>query len=214
MNFSEVLEAMKAGKKVRRTCWAHDGVLYIGTKEQYGHDLFLRVDQKIGGSFVGVHNVNTEEILAEDWEIVDEYAKAELKTYFECPRCNQISHFDAEFLLVDPKGRDIVECGHCRNKVEIVKKDPETKACCGGIITQTGANNFKTVISGEPHVFFYDDNGWESCGIYTPEEARKIMEKTIDECRKGTNIEKTWLKTYYDFASGCVITKTMRRKEK
>ena len=145
MNFSEVLEAMKAGKKVRRTCWAHDGVLYIGTKEQYGHDLFLRVDQKIGGSFVGVHNVNTEEILAEDWEIVDEYPKVELKTYFECPRCNQISHFDAEFLLVDPKGRDIVECGHCRNKVEIVKKDQETKTCCG----ETEAKNSQYTLPAE-----------------------------------------------------------------
>jgi len=205
MNFSAALEAMKAGKKIRRSAYG-DSFCYI-TYPEIGEPIVWKSD-------CGAKKFYSHEILAEDWEVVDEYPKVELKTYFECPRCNQISHFDAEFLLVDPKGRDIVECGHCRNKVEIVKKDPETKACCGGIITQTGANNFKTVISGEPHVFFYDDNGWESCGIYTPEEARKIMEKTIDECRKGTNIEKTWLKTYYDFASGCVITKTMRRKEK
>jgi len=153
---------MKARKKVRRSCWGPGITLHIGTKEQFGHDLFYRKHQTrpdIGIEFYRIHDI---EILAEDWEIVDEYPKVELLQYFKCPRCNEESVFKKELLLVDPKGRDIVECEECRTKIEIVKNDPETKICSGEKITQTGANNFKTVISGEPHVFFYDDNDLET----------------------------------------------------
>jgi len=181
MNFSAALEAMKAGKKIRLP-EMKDYFVYISTVYK------LNFDKSSTVSHIRLTNYkdeqdwtpDEEELLSEKWELVDEYQT--VKLYFKCPRCNQISHFDAEFLLVDPKGRDIVECGHCRNKVEIVKKDQETKACCRGIITQTGANNFKTVMSGEPRVFFYDDNDLETWYEVEmiPDDIQKHIQKIKD----------------------------------
>jgi len=192
MNFSAALEAWKAGKKLRlpempENYWIERGeintfmtpyyelVLVKGNVRKWD---YLKIPYRI--------------LISEDWELVDEYPKVELKTYFECPRCNQISHFDAEFLLVDPKGRDIVECGHCRNKVEIVKKDQETKACCGGIITQKDpdANDFKTVISGEPRILFYKGNDLE-----TWYEVEMIPDDIQKHIQKIKNFESTHIKT-------------------
>ena len=182
MNFSAALEAMKAGKKVRRSCWGYGITLHIGTKEQFGHDLFYRKHQTrpdIGIEFYRIHDI---EILAEDWEIVDEYPKVELLQYFKCPRCNEESVFKKELLLVDPKGRDIVECEECRTKIEIVKNDPETKICSGEKITQTGANNFKTVISGESRILFYKGNDLETWYEVEmiPDDIQKHIQKIKD----------------------------------
>ena len=144
MNFSAALEAMKAGKKIRLP-EMKDYFVYISTVYK------LNFDKSSTVSHIRLTNYkdeqdwtpDEEELLSEKWELVDEYQT--VKLYFKCPRCNQISHFDAEFLLVDPNGRDIVECGHCRNKVEIVKKDQETKTCCG----ETEAKNSQYTLPAE-----------------------------------------------------------------
>jgi len=192
MNFSAALEAMKAGKKVRRSCWGYGITLHIGTKEQFGHDLFYRKHQTrpdIGIEFYRIHDI---EILAEDWELVDEYPKVELKQYFKCPRCNQNSMFDKKFLLVDPKGRDIIECENCGNKVEIIKNDHGTKACCGEVINpkDPDANNFKTVISREPRILFYKGNDLE-----TWYEVEMIPDNIQKHIQKIKDFESTHIKT-------------------
>ena len=135
MNFSAALDAMKAGKKVRLP-EMKDYFLYISTV----YEMTFNNSRKV--SHIRLTNYkdeqdwtpDEEELLSEKWELVDEYAKAELLQYFKCPRCQKRSVFDKKFLLVDPKGRDIIECEHCKNKVEIVKKDHGTKACCGEVI--------------------------------------------------------------------------------
>jgi len=188
MNFSEALEAMKAGKKVIRPSKSFEtyriGQFPLdepGTKTDIIAENYFFKKLSVFGS---------EEILAEDWEIVDEYPKVEIETYFKCPCCQKRSVFDKKFLLVDPEGREIVECRYCKNKVEIVKVDHGTKACCGGIITQTGANNFKTVISGESRILFYKENDLE-----TWYEVKMIPDNIQKHIQKIKDFESTHIKT-------------------
>jgi len=183
MNFSAALEALRAGKKVRLP-EMKDYFIYISTV----YNLTFNTSRKV--SHIRLTNYkdeqdwtpSEEELLSEKWELVDEYAKAELLQYFKCPRCNENAGFDKKFLLVDPKGRDIIECEHCKNKVEIVKKDRGTKACCGEKITQTGANNFKTVISGESRILFYKGNDLETWYEVEmiPDDIQKHIQKIKD----------------------------------
>jgi len=132
MNFSAALEALRAGKKVRLP-EMKDYFIYISTV----YEMTFNTSRKV--SHIRLTNYkdeqdwtpSEEELLSEKWELVDEYAKAELETYFKCPRCQKRSVFDKKFLLVDPKGRDIIECEHCKNKVEIIT-DKDYK-CVNGV---------------------------------------------------------------------------------
>ena len=129
MNFSAALEALRAGKKVRLP-EMKDYFVYIAT-------VYNLTNTSKNVSHIRLTNYkdtqdwtpSEDELLSEKWEMVDEYRK--VKLYFKCPRCEKHSVFDKKFLLADLKGRDIIECENCGNKVEIVKKDPETKTCCG-----------------------------------------------------------------------------------
>jgi len=130
MNFSEALEAMRAGKKVRLQ-EMKDYFLYISTV----YEMTFNTSRKV--SHIRLTNYkdeqdwtpDEEELLSEKWEIVDEYPKVKILQYFKCPRCNENSHFDR--ISVDSKGREIIECEHCKNKVEIEKEQVVSNACGG-----------------------------------------------------------------------------------
>jgi len=141
MNFSEALEAMKAGKKVIRSSKSFETYI-IGQfpLDEPGTKTDIIAEN---GFFKKISVFGSEGILAEDWEVVDEYPK--VKLHFKCPRCNQNSEFEKKFLLVDPKGRDIIECEHCKNKVEI-KKEPAISNACDG---ETEAKNSQYTLPAE-----------------------------------------------------------------
>ena len=78
MKLEEVLQAARDGKKVQRISWRNT-FFYIGTNK-------------------GVSDYSTQDLLSDDWEIVDEHKP--------CPFCGSSK---AEFV----GGYDSIECSDC-----------------------------------------------------------------------------------------------------
>jgi hypothetical protein len=62
MNFEEVLNALKDGKDVRRTCWNH--IRYINLDKREGLEMY--VDERFFS-----YSPSYEDLFAYDWEIVE-----------------------------------------------------------------------------------------------------------------------------------------------
>lgn len=65
MGFAEALNSMLDGKKVRRTCWKDNGILYI---DYIGDDsfIFMKVENN-----KWVYSFTQRDILSIDWYVVD-----------------------------------------------------------------------------------------------------------------------------------------------
>lgn len=72
MDFGKALEAMKAGKKIRRTSWEKGISILLGTKEQYGDDITIASYIMKNGSEIEMYPLRIHDILAEDWEILED----------------------------------------------------------------------------------------------------------------------------------------------
>lgn len=79
MDFSKALQAMKVGKKVRRTNWNHSGRLSIGAKENFGKEIFTMWHSELNSNSCALHVMLTEEIFAENWEIIDDTQKVKIE---------------------------------------------------------------------------------------------------------------------------------------
>ena len=112
MNFSAALEAMKAGKKIRRPAYG-DSFCYI-TYPENGEPIVWKSD-------CGAKKFYSHEILAEDWEIVKEMPEAIVQTkteeYFLCPYVGCTGKYNYEFF----KDKDIMKCSYCGKKFRIRK---------------------------------------------------------------------------------------------
>lgn len=69
MNFSEALEAIKEGQKVRRSSWKNkSGVIYL--VEHFSRPPYIEYRYIQGGV---VYVAYCDDILATDWEVLDEF---------------------------------------------------------------------------------------------------------------------------------------------
>lgn len=71
MKFEEVIPALRAGKKIRRTKWKEDICISIAIKGDCDH--YVRYN------FGSVFNFNKSDFESDDWEIVKEIKKVKLR---------------------------------------------------------------------------------------------------------------------------------------
>lgn len=65
MGFAEALNSMLDGKKVRRTCWTDNRILYI---DYIGDDSFIFINDE---NNIWVYSFTQRDILSIDWYVVD-----------------------------------------------------------------------------------------------------------------------------------------------
>lgn len=65
MGFAEALNSMLDGKKVRRTCWPDNRILYI---DYIGDDSFIFINDE---NNIWVYSFTQRDILSIDWYVVN-----------------------------------------------------------------------------------------------------------------------------------------------
>ena len=129
MDFGKALEAMKAGKKARRTTWNHSGKLSIGSKEQFGKELFVWYNSERNSNSYGIHPIDTSEILADDWEIIEDIPKVKIETsieeYYVCPKCKK-----SNIYWPSMERDNIHACVQCGKKMELYREDKKEENGC------------------------------------------------------------------------------------
>lgn len=77
MDFSDALIAIKNKQRARRTIWP-DGT-YLFSRKQHGHDTFVVREETDGKPQYFLCHLSNEPIFAEDWEIVEDASKVQLR---------------------------------------------------------------------------------------------------------------------------------------
>lgn len=78
MDFGKALEALNGGKKIRCASWETGAYIMIGSEEQYGKDVFLYCSRRFNRECSAViDTISVYNVLAEDWETVDDLKKAD-----------------------------------------------------------------------------------------------------------------------------------------
>ncbi len=72
MDFSKALEAMKEGKKVRRSNWENGAYLSIGLKEQYGTETIILTSYIDGVRLDSHYCPISRDLLVGNWELVED----------------------------------------------------------------------------------------------------------------------------------------------
>jgi len=183
MNFSAALEAMKAGKKVSRPSKSFE-TYRIGQfpLDEPGTKTDIIAEN---GIFKKISVFGSEGILAEDWEIEDEYPKVKLfrskDIYYQCPKCRRISE---QLVYPEDNPDEIKTCRHCRHEFKFSNLEEMKTMYYGEVINQKDpdANDFKTVISGEPRILFYKGNDLETWYEVEmiPDDIQKHIQKIKD----------------------------------
>ena len=110
MKWYEVQPALEEGKKLRRTSWSKgDYISYNNSAINYN----------TASNIIVRFSCNQNEVLADDWEIVEEVPVAstckDVRYQYECPTCKEISssiHADG-----------LVNCAGCGGKIKL-KRNP------------------------------------------------------------------------------------------
>lgn len=109
MDFSKALEAMKAGKKIKKLGWNKTHIIFESPDVFYRvYPSGLKEDWYFGNN----------DILAEDWEIVEDIPKVQLRAseMFFCPNCRQPNHGP---FIENTNGT----CKYCGQVVKLLPKD-------------------------------------------------------------------------------------------
>lgn len=124
MDFGKALEALKAGKKVRRPYmypeWVELGnVSNLNDPPDCYKRLIIRDKTESSIDYWKPDDADGDiDILAEDWEILEDFpeVKLHIKEYFTCPKCgHECNTFDELAFEL---------CGVCHTKVKFITKKP------------------------------------------------------------------------------------------
>lgn len=116
MNFGDAFKALKEGKKVRRPYMKHFNLQIAKVSDSHENVKFNETliacseDDNITR-----FTIPNEDIIAEDWEIVDEIPDVEVKTatveYYICPSCKtKVTVYNYQLVR---------ECGYCGKIVNL-----------------------------------------------------------------------------------------------
>ena len=175
MDFSKAFEAMKNGKKVKKSGWNDVYIIFEAPDNFYRfRPSGLKEDWYFGNN----------DILAEDWEIVEDIqeVKLHIKEYFTCPKCG---HENIGFHL----DNGVSTCTKCGTRVKTLPRCDRSNKKYGEIVS-TYKEYLEKMISG-----FEDDTKeciaseqYQSAGISTwYKEAYEMCLQALNKIESKTS---------------------------